>query len=523
MNHKRYKYRSIPRMTLMADVPHEHIGHEEMQDMLLGLVQSSVSDPERRGELLRRNTELADLIRKQLREPQQIVSQDISGGRRVYVAVGNNIMSPFGLSLGGCRWVRYKDAGQAEQDVRKLAAGMTYKWAILSEMMAVSARHQGATPEEVSATRMGGGKCVIYEPADSGLRFTPQGQPLSDAEHRVLEEAVEVMRPVSGYITAPDAGTDMRHMQVIKGLMPDRVVCLPVEEGGSGDPSIVTAKGVYESMLAWVRFYKGQDEFRGLTIAVQGVGKVGGYLLKDLVRAHSYGGSEGDYAPKKLVIAEPNDDLRRAAEDMLKQRRIDYQIVEPDSIYDQQFDVLSPNARGQVLTPDHVARMVEANNGKELLIVGAANNQMDDTIDGAVDETERLFREYHIHYAPDFVVNLGGILNVIYEFPLVKKMLQRRVQAREPWVEPIWRRSDAKPAEITYQQERPLEIIAGVRSVLHRIHERAQARYRNEEHPPSTRLIAERMAAEQMARWALYKGLTSEDITARRYESRREQ
>lgn len=482
----------------MAIIPHEHIDRNDLQDLLLGLVQSSVSDFKREGEIRRRNIEVADLIREQLKEPQQMVSQDISGGRRVYVAVGNNIMSPAGLSLGGCRWVKYENAAQAELDVRKLAAGMTNKWAILNEMVVVSARQGGATPLEVSATRMGGGKCVIYEPADSGLQFTPQGRPLSEAELSVLKEAVEVMRPVSGYITAPDAGTDMRHMQHIKTLMPDRVVCLPVEEGGSGDPSIVTAKGVYKSMLAWVRFYKGQEGLGGLTVAVQGAGKVGGYLLRDIT---NWGRSVSDSTLYKdgvrsLIIAEPHDETRQAAEEMLKKRGIQFRFVDPEAIYDQEFDVLSPNARGQVLTPDHVARMAEANKGKELLIVGAANNQMDDTIDGYVEETERLFRENKIHYAPDFVVNLGGILNVIYEFPIVQRFEQA-------------------------MQDRPLEIVGGIRSVLHRIHERAQMQYRGEEHPPSTRLIAERMAAEQMARWALFKGLTNEDIVARKYESKR--
>lgn len=467
----------------MVKIVHERIEQRDLWNLVLGTVQSSVSPDYLAG--IRRNTEVADLIRGLLDEPDKIVSEEIGDGRVVYVAVGNTIMSPNGSSLGGCRWKRYRSPEEAERDVRKLARGMTYKWGILSELITGLAHKHAATPEEVSAARMGGGKCVIYEPEDSTLKFTGQEQPLSQLEQEVLRQAVRVMQSVNGYITAPDSGTDMRHMSLIRELMPDNVVCLPVDKGGSGDPSIVTAKGVYQGMLAWVRAYLRKDGLNGLTLAIQGTGKVGGYLIRDIVENNP---------AVRLIIAEPNEDTRKSIEGILKSKRIESRFVDPSTIYDQEFDLFSPNALGQVLKPDTVARMVEANKGKELLIVGAANNQIDDTVEGRRGEVERLFREHNVHYAPDFVVNLGGILNVMYEFSLIK--------GREP-----------------YSPQRPLEVVEHVRGLLRRIHDREMIVGKDGERLPTT-TIAERMATEQMARWAIFKGLTADDLIARRYESK---
>ncbi len=470
----------------MVQIVHEHIDWEDLHDLVLGTVESSVSPDTQRK--LRRNTDVADLIREQLAEPDKIISREIGGGRVVYVAVGNTIMSPNGLSLGGCRWKKYDSREEAEKDAKKLAIGMTYKWGILSELITVLANGRGqALPEEVSAARIGGGKCVIYEPNDSEFQPTTRTEPLSKLEEKVLRQAVKVIKSVDGYITAPDSGTDVRHMRYIKGLLPDNVACLPTADGGSGDPSIVTAKGVYNGMLAWVRAYLRKDSLNGLTIAMQGTGKVGGYLIEDIVR---------DNPKVILVIAEPNPDARKNIEKDLKRKRIETRFIEPDEIYDQQFDVFSPNAMGQVLMPDTVIRMVEANKGKELLIVGAANNQIDDTVEGRREEVERLFGEHEVHYAPDFVVNLGGILNLIYELKLVKDRFGGK-----------------------YNQDRPLKIVGHVWDLLWRIHDREMYHGPNGEKLP-TSLIAERMAAEQMARWAIYKGLTMDDIRAREYKPR---
>jgi leucine dehydrogenase len=236
---------------------------------------------------------------------------------------------------------------------------------------------------------------------------------------------------------------------------------------------------VYESLLESVAYGLHQEGLDNLTVAVQGIGKVGSYLVDYIVQ---------DYPGVSLIIADT--DQMKVAEELksLRDRGINALQAEPNEIYDQQFDVFSPNAMGQIVNPSTIPRMARANRGKKLIIVGAANNQIDERRRGGRKEIEDLLRKHKILYAPDFVVNLGGILNLIYEFESVMKVFGG-----------------------SYKRERPLEVVHGVRTILREIYDRSAHT------GVSTQSIADRLAEEHLARWAVSGGFGPEELLARSY------
>jgi leucine dehydrogenase len=232
-------------------------------------------------------------------------------------------------------------------------------------------------------------------------------------------------------------------------------------------------------MLESVRYQLDRDDLNGLTIAMQGVGKVGSPLMEYII--HDFPGVE-------LILADVDKTKLEERLSSLQAKGITARQIEPNEIYDQRFDVFSPNAMGQIINPSTVRRMIKANPKKKLLIVGGANNQIDDRHSGSKKEVEGLLQQSGILYAPDFVVNLGGILNLIYEFPTVKAVFGG-----------------------TYNPERPLEVISGVRPILKEIYDRSRKLR------VSTQGIADRLAEEQIARWALHDGFGPDDLMERNY------
>jgi leucine dehydrogenase len=429
--------------------------------------------------------DVAETVHTLLRRPENVFYRDMGHGRGMWVTRNNTIIcprspEPTAYYLGGCRWKEYEKVRDANADVLNLARGMSYKWAILNLMFSKMALEGRATIEEVRASRIGGGKSVIYEPHYATQNFSRSDEPLSELEKEVLKDkVVPVLEGLVQYIFAPDMGTRCEHVDFVAQFAPNNVACLCIENGGSGDPSLVTARGVYESMLESVAYGFDQEDLSALTIAVQGIGKVGSHLVDYIVQ---------DYPDAKLVIADT--DPMKVAEEMtlLRDKGIDARQVAPNEIYDQQFDIFSPNAMGQVVNPSTIPRMTRANRGKRLTIVGAANNQIDERRRGGRKEVEDLLRKHKILYAPDFVVNLGGILNLIYEFESVMKVFGGG-----------------------YKKERPLEVVHGVRTILREIYERSA-------HTGlSTQGIADRLAEEHIARWAVFGGFGPEELQARSY------
>ncbi len=428
---------------------------------------------------------VVEAVHTLLQRPENIFYRDIGHGRGMWIARNNTIIcprtsKPTAWYLGGCRWKEYNSEREAETDVRNLARGMSYKWAILNLMFSMMALEGRARIEEVSATRIGGGKSVILEPHHNTENFSRADEPLSDLEKEVLRnKVVPVLLGLVQYIFAPDMGTRCAHVDFVANYAPRNAACLSLKNGGSGDPSLITARGVYESMLESVSYQLKRATLDGLTVAVQGIGKVGSPLIEYIIQ---------DYPTANLIIADI--DRVRVEEKIksLEAKAVKARAVKPNEIYDQSFDIFSPNAMGQIVNPSTVRRMVKANPGKKMLIVGGANNQIDDRHTGSKKEVEGLLKQFNILYAPDFVVNLGGILNLIYEFPTVKAAFGG-----------------------VYDQKRPLEVIGGVRPILREIYERS-GKFR-----VSTQGVADRLGEEQIARWALFDGFGPDELIDRAY------
>ena len=433
----------------------------------------------------RHQENVADAVHTLLQRPENVFYRDLGHGRGMWIARNNTIIcprtpKPTAWYLGGCRWKEYDSERDAEADVRNLAKGMSYKWAVLNLLYSMMALEGRAEIEEVRATRIGGGKSVIFEPHRNTQNFSRAGQPLSELEKVVLrDKVVPVLLGLVQYIFAPDMGTRTDHVDFVGQYAPNNAACLSLENKGSGDPSLITARGVYESMLESVRYQLGRNDLNGLTIAVQGVGKVGSPLMEYII--HDSPGVE-------FILADVDKTKLEEKLSSLQAKGIMGRQIEPNEIYDQQFDIFSPNAMGQIINPSTVRRMVKANPKKKLLIVGGANNQIDDRHRGSKKEVEGLLRQFDILYAPDFVANLGGILNLIYEFPTVKAVFGG-----------------------TYNPQRPLEVISGVRPILKEIYDRSRKLRL------SAQGIADRLAEEQIARWALYDGFGADELMERDY------
>ncbi len=274
-------------------------------------------------------------------------ASDAASGYRGIIAIHNTILGP---ALGGTRFWHYADEREALRDVLRLSRAMTYKAA-------------------VAGLDLGGGKSVIIGDPATGNR---------EALFRAHGRHVEYLK--GRYITAEDVGTTPADMAIIRRET-RHVVGLP---GKSGDPSPVTAFGVYRGMKACARFRWGEDALAGKTVAVQGLGHVGYYLCR-------YLHEEGARLVVTDVVAEK---VERAV------REFGARAVEPEAIYDVQADIFAPCALGGCINADTVGRL------RVEVVAGGANNQLAEERFG--DELEAR----GITYAPDYAINAGGLINV---------------------------------------------------------------------------------------------------------------
>tara|TARA_R110002096_G_scaffold154_15_gene844 strand:- start:13242 stop:14324 length:1083 start_codon:yes stop_codon:yes gene_type:complete len=280
---------------------------------------------------------------------------DKASGLRAIIAIHSTALGP---AAGGCRRWAYTSNTDALTDALRLSRGMTYKNA-------------------VAELPFGGGKAVIL--ADDAAPKTPE-------LFTALGRAVASLG--GRYITAEDVGVsvdDMRHVQ----QQTEFVSGLP-QSGNSagGDPSPWTALGVFLGLQAAVRSHLKQPSCEGLKVAVQGVGHVGMNLCRLL---HEAGAT--------LLVADVNrDNLKAVSEEM------PVEIIAPAEILYADADVIAPCALGNVLSSATIPRI------KAKVIAGAANNQLSTEADGA-----RLMQR-GILYAPDYVINAGGIISVSHEY-----------------------------------------------------------------------------------------------------------
>jgi leucine dehydrogenase len=251
----------------------------------------------------------------------------------------------------------YADENEALTDVLRLSRGMTYKAA-------------------VAGLNLGGGKAVIV--ADPRKDKTPE---LFKAYGRFVDS-------LGGrYITAEDVGTTVEDLEIVRTVT-RYVTGTKKERGGSGDPSPMTAWGVYIGMKACVKKLTGNDSLAGKTVAVQGAGKVGQYLCEHLAK-------EG----AKIFITDIYPDKAKAVV-----RTTRAQFVEPQDIITIDADIFSPCALGAVINDETIPKF------RCRIIAGGANNQL-------ANETKhgKMLVERGILYAPDYVINAGGLINVAHE------------------------------------------------------------------------------------------------------------
>ncbi len=283
---------------------------------------------------------------------ERVVScRDASVGLRAIIAIHSTVLGP---ALGGVRMWPYASAEEALQDVLRLAQAMTYKAA-------------------VAGLPLGGGKAVII--GDPRRKKT-------DGLLRAFGRAVEGLK--GRYLTAEDVGMTLADMEIVRKET-RHVTGTSEKKGGSGDPSYPTAKGLLYAIETCLKEMYGDPSVRNRTVAVQGVGNVG-YRLGELLAT----------AGARVILSDT--DPQRA---MLARREFEAWRVEPDEILQTECDVLSPCALGGVLNRKTIPKL------RCRAIAGAANNQLETPSDA------KRLEERGILYAPDYVVNAGGIMNIL--------------------------------------------------------------------------------------------------------------
>ena len=280
---------------------------------------------------------------------------DPQTGLKAIIAIHSTALGP---GAGGCRMWQYEDEASAIRDALRLSRGMTYKNAM-------------------AGLPLGGGKAVIMINPDA---------PPSDDFFRAFGRCVDSLNGL--YVTAEDVGVSVDNMRLVKEVT-DFVAGLPSTDGSAGgDPSPWTADGVFLGLEAAAKHRLGADSLDGKRVAVQGVGKVGYDLCRQL---HAAGAS--------LVISDVNQqNLARTRDDF------GARVVAPEKILFEDVDILAPCALGAILNENSIPDI------KASVIGGAANNQLATGQDG-----QRLF-DRNILYAPDYVINGGGITSVSLEY-----------------------------------------------------------------------------------------------------------
>ncbi|MBW8348058.1 branched-chain amino acid dehydrogenase [Bacillus sp. IITD106] len=284
---------------------------------------------------------------------QLLFCQDAQSGLKAIIAIHDTSLGP---ALGGTRMWTYENEEAAIEDALRLARGMTYKNA-------------------AAGLNLGGGKTVII------------GDPKKDKNEEMFRAFGRFIQGLNGrYITAEDVGTTVQDMDIIHEET-NFVTGISPAFGSSGNPSPVTAYGCYVGMKAAAKEAFGSDSLEGKTVAVQGVGNVAFELCRYL---HEEGAS--------LIVTDINKDAVNRAVEAFQAK-----AVEPNDIYSVEADVFSPCALGAVINDETIPQL------KVKVIAGSANNQLKDTKHG--DK----IHEMGIVYAPDYVINAGGVINVADE------------------------------------------------------------------------------------------------------------
>lgn len=284
---------------------------------------------------------------------QLVFFQDPVTGLRAIIGIHDTTLGP---ALGGARMYPYEREEDAILDVLRLSEGMSYKSAM-------------------AGLPLGGGKCVII------------GDPRKDKSPEFFQSLGLMVNKLCGrYITAEDVGTTVADL-VETSKMTTHVAGLPVEMDGGGDPSPATALGVLRGMEACAMHRWGSPNLRDKRVAIQGLGKVG-YALAELLAERG----------AHLMVCDVNQQaLANAVKDF------GAEVVSTDAIYGVDADIYAPCALGATLNDETIPQL------NVTIVAGSANNQLKESRHG------EMLRERGILYAPDYVINAGGVINVACE------------------------------------------------------------------------------------------------------------
>lgn len=293
--------------------------------------------------------------RMELGEYEQVVfCNDKTSGLKAIIAIHDTTLGP---ALGGCRIWNYDSEEQALVDALRLAKGMTYKNA-------------------AAGLNLGGGKTVII------------ANPETDKTEALMRAYGRFVEGLAGrYITAEDVGSTPEDMDYVF-LETDFVTGISESYGSSGNPSPFTAYGVFRAMERTAKQAFGSDSLEGKKVVVQGAGSVGESLISHLVKAGA-----------KVTVSDINSDhLREISE------KYGVKSVKPDEIFNVEADIFAPCAMGGIINDETIKKI------KAKAICGSANNQLLDT-----EKHGKILKERGIIYAPDFIVNAGGVINIAEE------------------------------------------------------------------------------------------------------------
>jgi len=294
---------------------------------------------------------------------QIVFCSDVASGLKAIIAIHSTALGP---AVGGCRMWEYNTDEGALVDALRLSRGMTYKNAM-------------------AGLPFGGGKSVII------------GNPKTLKSEALFRAFGKFVHSISGrYVSAEDVGTSPADIAIVHKETP-YVLGL---EGKSGDPSPMTAFGVYEGIKAAVKSKLGRDSLDGVRISVQGLGHVGYYLCKHLA-------DEG----AKLIVTDINKESIEKVVTDFKATAVDI-----NAIYTQDVDVYAPCALGATVNDETLPRL------KCSIIAGAANNVL------AEDRHGVALMNRGILYAPDYVINAGGIINVSFENNYSKEAAMKKTE-----------------------------------------------------------------------------------------------
>ncbi|MFD0864140.1 Glu/Leu/Phe/Val dehydrogenase [Sungkyunkwania multivorans] len=285
---------------------------------------------------------------------QIVFCQDKDTGLKAIIGIHNTVLGP---ALGGTRMWTYNSEWDALNDVLRLSRGMTFKSAI-------------------TGLNLGGGKAVII--GDAKTQKTPA----------LMKRFGEFVHSLGGkYITAEDVGMETADMDLVRDVTP-YVTGISESRGGAGNPSPITAYGVFMGMKAAAKHQFGSDVLEDKKVLVQGIGHVGETLVEHLT-------NEG----AKVVISDINEERLQAIS-----VKYGASIFRGKDLYEADMDIYAPCALGATINDESIAKL------KARVIAGAANNQLANEVRHGA-----MLKDKGIAYAPDFLINAGGIINVYAE------------------------------------------------------------------------------------------------------------